>query len=81
MYYYTNIRPNKHELCYRCILENIIFGIFKTGAPSPALRPTEILMLIAGEVGTKSKWAIPRELYFQMVPNGSQWTFTFLFLL
>ena len=29
---------------------------------------TQILMLIAGEVGTKSKWAIPPELYFQMAP-------------
>ena len=79
--YQSTCGATKHEICYRCILENIIFGIFKTGAPSPAFRPTEILMLIAGEVGTKSKWAIPRELYFQMVPNGSQQTFTFLFLL
>ena len=56
------------------------FWDFQSGSTQP--RPqTEILMLIAGEVGTKSKWAIPRELYFQMVPNGSQWTLTFLFLL
>ena len=34
------------------------------------LGATQILMLIAVEVGTKSKWAISPELYFQTAPVG-----------
>ena len=33
-------------------------------------------MLIAEEVGTKSKWAIPPELYFQMAPTAQVYTFS-----
>ena len=40
---------------------------------------TQILMLIAGEVGTKSKWAIPPELYFQMA-HATRRPSTFCFL-
>ena len=38
------------------------------------LGATQILMLIAGEVGTKSKWAISPELYFQTAPVGQTTT-------
>ena len=37
---------------------------------------TQILMLIAEEVGTESKWAIPPELYFQMAPAAQVYTFS-----
>ena len=37
---------------------------------------TQILMLIAEEGGTKSKWAIPPELYFQMAPAPQVYTFS-----